>query len=187
MATANYAAASAAVSISDPALKRVLLQHLLDQEQTDLPDELAKFLADLRKRPMQDFLTLTSARTLQVRVYLGDIASSLFHLEAQNDVEALLSYFVMHGASRSLLRRLFSISGHQAAKLARAAGRSFQGRSQRPDPKISDKVHEAWHALHRSMQGASLRNRLHVLHQQFPALKIREIESVLNEFGDALN
>ena len=184
MANANYATAT--VAISDPALKRVLLQHLLDQEQTTLPDDLAGFLSELRQRPMQDFLALTSARTLQVRVYLGGVAPSLQHLEAQNDEETLLAYFVMHGASRGLLRRLFSITVLKASELSKAAGHSTTGRSRRPNFKVCDQIHESWHAIQASMKGAPLRNRLHVLHQQFPALKIREIEAVLNEFGGIL-
>lgn len=182
MANANYATVS--VAISDPVLKRVLLQHLLDQEQTDLPDNLASFLENLRQRPMQDFLALTSARTLQVRIYLGEVVPSLQHLEAQNDEEALLMYFVDHGASRSLLRRLFSVTGARAAELTRAAGLASQGRTRRIAPNVSDQIHEAWYAINKSEPDLPLRARFHVLHRQFQALKIREIEGVLNEFGD---
>ena len=183
MAKTNYAATP--VAISDPNLKRALLQHLLEQEQEAIPGELADFLCELRGRPLQDFLALTSARTLRVSIYLGGVVSSLRHLEAQNDQEALLQYFVNNGASRKMLQRFFSISMEQTARLCRAAGNIGVGRAKMPAESERDRIHAAWHDLQGSMAIAPLRDRMHALHQQFSSHQIRVLEAVLNEFEDA--
>jgi len=179
MANSNYAATP--VAISDPNLKRALLQHLLEQEQEAIPGELADFLCELRGRPLQDFLALTSARTLRVSIYLGGVVSSLQHLEAQNDQEALLSYFVKHGASRKMLQRFFSISGDRAAKLCQGVG--VVGRAKLPPVSERDRIHACWHDLQTSMATAPVRDRMYSLHQQFASHSIRVLEAVLNEFG----
>lgn len=183
MANANYAAAP--VAISDPALKRALLQHLLEQEQTSIPGDLVTFPDELRTRPLQDFLALTNARTLRVSIFLGGVASSLQHLEAQNDQEALLQYFVNNGASRKMLQRFFSISMEQTARLCRAAGNIGVGRAKMPAESERDRIHAAWHDLQDSMAIAPLRERMYALHQQFSSHQIRVLEAVLNEFEDA--
>lgn len=182
MANTNYAAAP--VAISDPALKRALLQHLLEQEQTSIPDDLANFLNELRTRPLRDFLALTNARTLRVSIFLGGVASSLQHLETRNDEEALLQYFVKSGASRKMLQRFFSISAEQAGRLCRAAG-NLGGRPRLPDINERDRIHAAWHRLQEDPSLISLRDRMYALHQQFTSQPLKALEAVLNEFDSS--
>jgi len=180
MAKTNYAAA-VPVAISDPALMRVLLLHLIEQEHSVLPDELAHFLTEVRDRPLGDFLALTSGRTLRVSVLLGGVTPSLRQVDISKDEAAMLQYFAKHGASRALLKRLFSISTDRAIALTKEFGQV--GRARRPKEDLCDQVHLAWHELQQGMGDAPLRNRLYALHQRFTALSIREIESALSEFG----
>ncbi len=180
MAKTNYAAA-VPVAISDPALKRVLLQHLIEQEQSVLPGNLAQFLSEVRERPLQDFLALTNARTLRVSILLGGVEPSLRQVDTSNDEEAMLQYFAKNGASRALLRRLFSVTAERAVELTQEFGQV--GRARRPKEEVCDQVHMAWHELQHGMGEAPLRQRLYALHQRFAALSIRELESALSEFG----
>ncbi|MDH1503378.1 hypothetical protein [Comamonas terrigena] len=180
MAKTNYAAA-VPVAISDPALKRVLLQHLIEQEQSVLPGDLAQFLSEVRERPLQDFLALTNARTLRVSVLLGGVEPSLRQVDTSKDEAAMLQYFARHGASRALLKRLFSVSTERTVELTKGFGQV--GRARRPKADVCDQVHLAWHELQHGMGDAPLRQRLYSLHQRFSELSIRELESALSEFG----
>ncbi len=181
MANTNYATP---VAISDPHLKRALLQHLIEQEDVALPVELAGFLAEIRERSLQDFLALTSARTLRISVSIGNLRPGLRQLDASNRQADLLSYFVQHGASRSMLCEYFSLTPTTARAMRVEAGIHHTGRAQLPPPEIRDRIHATWHQMQQELPSTtSQRERVYALHRQFEGVSIRVLEAVLKESG----
>lgn len=181
MANTNYATP---VAISDPHLKRALLQHLIEQEDVALPVELAGFLAEIRERPMQDFLALTTTRTLRISVSVGNILPGLRQLDASNRQADLLAYFVKQGASRSMLCEYFSLTPTTARAMRAEAGIHHTGRAQLPSPEIRDRIHATWHQMQQDLPSTTpLRERVYALHRQFESVPIRVLEAVLKESG----
>lgn len=173
MVTNDYAAS---IAITDTAIKRQLLWYLMEQGEA-LPSELMAFCDELRRRPLNDFLALTQAKTLRLSLSLANVAQGLMNLDAFNNEAALLQYFVDNGASKRMLHTYFSLSLDKSAKLSQAPA----GKVRLPSVEIRDRIHFAWYRLEKQLPGAAMRDKLYELHQLFPFLTFRVLEAVLQE------
>lgn len=173
MVTNDYAAS---IAITDTAIKRQLLCYLMEQGEA-LPGELATFCDELRRRPLEDFLVLTQAKTLRLSLSLASVAQSLMNLDTFNNEAALLQYFVDNGASKRMLHTYFSLPLDKSAKLSQAPA----GRVRLPSIEMRDRIHLAWYRLEQRLPDAAMRSKLYELHQLFPFLTFRALEAVLQE------
>ncbi|HEU0202283.1 MAG TPA: STY4526/YPO1902 family pathogenicity island replication protein [Burkholderiaceae bacterium] len=103
--------------------------------------------------------------------------------QAAKHASEILEYFIRHGASRRLLRRLFSLSDAEYRSRAMALGLDPCRRGRVPMPAESerDAIGLAWHALTRQ-HAADPRRCYYELHRRFSACSIAALEQVLFQF-----
>jgi len=131
-------------------------------------------LAELRR------LADDGALELVVR-YDGDrVAWSLQAAARRHAEHAMLEYFVRHGASRSLLRKLFRISRAHIDSVRKALRLPpTQGRPKLPHGREREAIVAQWSAL--SETASDARSCYRELHRAFPRYSIAALDAVLRE------
>lgn len=122
----------------------------------------------------------TGSLQLVVRLDADRVAWSAQAAARGQEEQALLKYFVRHGATRTLLRELFGVSRQRVAEIRRAQRlRSAQGRPKLPPRKVRDAIEAAWTRLARAFKDT--RSRLHELHREFPQYSFAALDAVVRE------
>jgi hypothetical protein len=113
--------------------------------------------------------------------YEGDqLAWSLQAAARKRTEQALLEYFMRHGAPRALLRELFTLSRTRIDAVRRALDLTpAQGRPKLPPAREREAVVAAWAGLASTV--ADRRARYHALHRAFPRHSIAALDAVLRE------
>lgn len=131
-------------------------------------------LAELRR------LAEDGALELVVRYDGNRIAWSLQAAARRHAEQALLEYFVRHGAPRLLLRELFRISRAHIDSVRKALRlRSTQGRPKLPHAREREAIVARWSAL--SETALDARTRYREIHRAFPRYSIAALDAVLRE------
>ena len=113
--------------------------------------------------------------------YDGDqVAWSLQAAARKHAEQALLQYFVRHGAPRALLRELFRVS-RERIQAVREDLRlvPVHGRPKLPQVREREAIVTAWSQL--ASTDADARARYHALHRRFPRYSIAALDAVLRE------
>lgn len=122
----------------------------------------------------------TGSLELVVRLDSDRVAWSVHAASRTREQEALLEYFVRHGASRTLLRELFGASRHRVAEIRRAQrARPTQGRPKLPSRKEREAIEATWLRLESAT--ADLRSRYRELHRAFPSHGFAVLAAVVRE------
>ena len=122
----------------------------------------------------------TASLELIVRLDADRVAWSAHAAARGQEEQALLKYFVRHGATRSLLRELFGVSRQRVTEIRRAQRlRSAQGRPKLPPRKVRDAIEAAWTRLARAFKDT--RSRLYELHREFPQYSFATLDAVVRE------
>jgi hypothetical protein len=142
-------------------------------------DALLKRLAQLSLAEIQH-LAEKGALKLVVS-YEGDqLAWSLQTAAHKRAEQALLEYFMRHGAPRALLRELFTLSRARIdAVRQRLRLAPTQGRPKLPPAREREAIVAAWADLASTV--ADRRARYHALHGAFPRHSIAALDAVLRE------
>ena len=124
---------------------------------------------------------LAETGALRVIVSCGrdELSWSLRASARRHAEQALLEYFVRHGAPRTLLRALFTVSRARidaVRKSLRVA--PAPGRPKLPRPREREAIVAAWGKFAGS---ADRRTRYHALHRMFPRYSIATLDLVLRE------
>jgi hypothetical protein len=124
---------------------------------------------------------LAETGALRVVVSCGreELSWSLQASARRHAEQALLEYFVRHGAPRTLLRALFTVSRARidaVRKSLRVA--PAPGRPKLPRPREREAIVAAWAKLEGS---GNRRARYHALHRLFPRYSIATLDLVLRE------
>jgi len=189
-----------ALAVTDPTLKRMLVEHLLQRIEEGGatldhllsagldPDQLDR----LRHTPARDLIQIANMAQLNISAGFGDnsINTCLDRVEAMRRDHFLFEYFVAHGASTEMLMDLFKRSREEVRKM-REVLLPHQplvpsaGRPRLPAEDRRQAIHEDWAQVQRTMVVASKRERYFTLHQKHQDLSIAQLLGVLNEFvGD---
>jgi hypothetical protein len=147
----------------------------------------AELIDQLRHRSTRDLIDVASRmRGLSISFSPIELLQQLGGLDRQRRDDELCEYFVIHGASRQLLRNLFKRSDDEIRRLRESLiGQSSSGRTGMPkDLNVRDEIHKAWHSITRNPQEESIRNWLYELHRQFPEYTIDTLYSTVREFED---
>ncbi len=144
-----------------------------------------KRLSDrLRDLSVGELLRLADAGALEVIVRLerDALAWSLHTAKHKREARARLEYLVRHGASRTLLVRLFGISRQRIDTLRRALQRSpKEGRPRLPQRTEREAIGARWTQLETTTPDP--RERYRTLHGEFPRYSIAALDAVIREFA----
>lgn len=147
----------------------------------------AELIDQLRHRSTRDLIDVASRmRGLSISFSPRELLQQLGGLDRQRRDDELCEYFVIHGAPRQLLKRLFKRSEDEIRRLRESLiGQSSSGRTGMPkDLEVRDEIHRAWHSITVNAQEESLRNWLFELHQKFPSFTIDTLYSTVREFDE---
>lgn len=147
----------------------------------------AELIDQLRHRSTRDLIDVASRmRGLSISFSPRELLQQLGGVDRQRRDDELCEYFVIHGASRQLLKKLFKRSEDEIRRLRDfLIGQSSSGRTGMPkDLNVRDEIHKAWHSITTNPQEESLRNWLYELHKQFPNFTIDTLYSTVKEFDD---
>ncbi len=143
-------------------------------------------LSRLAQLSLTDLHRLAEKGALKLIVcYDGDqFAWSLQASARKHTEQALLEYFLRHGAPRTLLRDLFRISRARIEAMRRSLRLApTQGRPKLPRPREREAIFQAWTEL--ASTGADKRSCYHALHRTFPRCSIAALDAVLREVAPA--
>lgn len=182
-------------NINNPTIKRILLEHVVEQVESGNLDSLLasgfdpELIDDLRKRPMKDFNHAAQLGSLAFHVNFDTQALKrcLWMYDRARRDEMLKEYFVRHGASITLLRSLFTLSKQELQRLRvelDLADKAMSGRPRLPPTSVRDHVHNEWHAICLTFKTEPERERLWRLHQKFPAYSITSLHRCTDEFKE---
>lgn len=180
------------LQVTNPTIKRLLLEDIVEQIDENMDGLLQAgfspaFLDMLRHRPARDLIKLAGLPRLTMRLSIDEreIASYLNQLDLIRRDAELLEYFVKNGASIRLICDFFRMPAEAVRALrAQLLPRDARMHEKLPAPNVRDEIHAHWHRLSKEMATSLPRDRLHALHQAWPALRIDTLCRLLNEFDD---
>lgn len=181
------------IDIKDPTIKRILIEHMVEQIDHGNIDQLlksgfsAELLDNLRHRPSRDFINL--ARTaLDIKFTLSEavLDSGLRLLDMRRSHDMLQEYFIIHGASRRMVCSYFKLSQDEYRGLREVLrpGESSGGRTPMPPEHVRDQIHAAWHEIQRDKASEPCRVRVYELHKRFSDLRISVLQQTIAEFSE---
>ena len=144
----------------------------------------ARLLERLKRLSLVELKRAAAAGSLEliVRLDADRVAWSAQAAARGQEEQALLKYFVRHGATRTLLRELFGASRQRVAEVRQAQRiRSAQGRPKLPARKVREAIEAAWARLARAT--TDTRARFHELHREFPQYSFAALDAVVRESG----
>jgi hypothetical protein len=172
------------IPLTDSTVRLALLHHLA----ADFPISLieaptgrastARVLRSLGPLSAADLKRLSAMNDLRIRVDLDheSLDAGLRLLQRINEARELEAYFVRHGASAPLIRRLFKTRREEVYRRRRESDtRIPKGTPSLPIYEIRQRVPRRWLAL----DDLPLRERYRQLHQEFPSYPIRVLERIV--------
>lgn len=114
-----------------------------------------------------------------VSVDADRLKAGLRALALTNEARAQEAYFLRHGASWTMMKRLFKVRHKLTLQRRRELGvRRPAGRLSLPNPATRERIWKAWAAI----GDPNPRTRYYQLHQAFPDLSLEVLETVVSEF-----
>ena len=177
-------------AIVTPAARVMLVAMLFSLARGEPTDERAadaegpadeRLFRRLAALSLAELERLAETGALRVVVSCGkdELSWSLQASARRRAEQALLEYFVRHGAPRTLLRALFTVSRVRIEALRKSLRVvPAAGRPKLPRPREREAIVVAWEELAAS---ADRRARYHALHRAFPRYSIATLDLVLRE------
>lgn len=147
----------------------------------------AELLDQLRNRSTRDLWNISNrASGFTVLLSPKELLNHINGIDRQRRDDELCEYFVMHGASRQLLIKLFKRSSDEIRRLREMlVGRGTVGRTGLPKSlRVRDEIHHTWYSIIKNRPNESLRTWLYELHQRYPEYTIETLHSTIKEFED---
>ncbi|WP_287919369.1 STY4526/YPO1902 family pathogenicity island replication protein [Comamonas sp.] len=148
----------------------------------------AELIDQLRHRTTRDLINLSSRSSgFVVNFYPRELLTHLNGIDRQRRDDEMCEYFVIHGASRQLLCKLFKRTGDEIRRLREIlVGRGSVGRTVLPKSHhVRDEIHRTWDSIQKASPDQSFRVWLYELHQKYPNYSIETLYSTLKEFEDS--
>lgn len=182
--------------ITDATIKRLILEHLVEQLDADgasldamLTAGIDPELLDLlRRRGARDFIQAAGMDQLEIHAGFDNqtVIGCFRRIDSVRRDTELREYFVRHGAPMSMLQELFKLTRDDARRLREllVPHDAHVGAPKLPAVAERQAVHEAWATLTRSPEATTQRERLYELHKRFPGHTIAALWATVNEFND---
>jgi len=170
--------------VADAHLRLILLNHVAagaDSEALRAAGIEAELLEHLKGLSAADLHRLAAMREPIFAVTLDAkrLRAGLRALALSNEVKAQETYFIRHGASWSLMKRLFKVRHKLTLQRRRELGICRRsGRLQLPDMATRERIWRVWAAI----TDTDPRARYYQLHQSFRDLSLEVLEIVVAEF-----
>lgn len=176
------------LALNDANVRLILLSHIAVRLGGDDAEELraaagieSDLLERLRGLSAADLHRLAAMREPMFAVSLDAtrLKAGLRALALSNEAKAQEAYFFRHGASWTMMKRLFKVRHKLTLQRRRALGlRRPPGRLTLPDFATRERIGAVWFAI----KDADPRARYYQLHQSFPHLSLEVLEIVVIEF-----
>lgn len=173
--------------LHDPHVRLTLLNHIAvrlnggDCEVLRAAGIENELLERLGRLSAADLHRLAAMREpmFAVSVDADRLKAGLRALALTNEARAQETYFLRHGASWTMMKRLFKVRHKLTLQRRRELGlRRPPGRLPLPDPATRERIWKAWAAI----GDTNPRTRYYQLHQAFPDLSLEVLETVVSEF-----
>jgi len=183
-------------SITDPTLKRLILEHLVErmEEGPQALDELLRAGVDpllldvLRQRPARDFVNAAKVEQLVITANFDGraVIASFGRLDAIKRDSEMREYFVINGAPPELLSQLFKLSVEEIRTLRSLLlpEGTQSGRPKFPPVALRERIHNDWARLAKEQPATQVRERLYQLHLLHRSWSIQSLWCTLNEFEE---
>jgi len=174
--------------VLDPRLRLEILVHLAHRSNppraggSRRPEREAEPLTELSQLSTDDLGRLARMRELAIAVTVdaGGLSAGLRSLAVANELKALETYFIRHGATLQMMRSLFKVRTKLTIARRRELGVRYHfGRPLLPQAATCEAIHAAWSAI----DGASPRMRYYRLHQAFPQYTLATLAAVVQKLG----
>lgn len=175
------------LSLEDAQVRLIVLNHIAvrlsgtDAEALRAAGIENELLERLRALSAADLHRLANMREpmFAVTVDAARLKAGLRALALSNEAKALETYFIRHGASWQMMKRLFKVRHKLTLQRRRDLGiRRRAGRLQLPDFPTRERIWRIWPAI----DALDPRARYYQLHQSFPDLSLEALETVVAEF-----
>jgi len=175
-------------ALEDPQIRLAVIGTLsveaerLGPKGLNLPGLSAEKIERLGRLTASEIRVLATHRGLPIKVVVDgyQLAETLGAVARNRQLRDLETYFVQHGASCSLMHRLFSMSRKMTHRRRSELGTSIPaGRYHLPRPRTREQICIAWDKL----PPEPLSKRYFRLHQLFPEFSIAALEATVNEKG----
>lgn len=173
--------------LQDAHVRLILLNHIAvrvngsDSEILRAAGIEAELLEHLRRLSAADLHRLAAMREpmFAVSVDANQLRAGLRVLALTNEARAQEAYFMRHGASWTMMKKLFKVRHKLTLQRRRELGICRPpGRLTLPDAPTRERIWRAWAAI----QDADPRARYYQLHQSFRDLSLEVLEIVVAEF-----
>jgi hypothetical protein len=173
--------------LHDAHVRLALLNHIAvrlggdDAEALRVAGIETELLEHLRRLSAADLHRLAAMREpmFAVSVDAERLRAGLRALALTNEAKAQETYFIRHGASWTMMKRLFKVRHKLTLQRRRELGvRRPPGRLTLPDAATRERIWRAWAAI----EDPSPRARYYRLHQAFRDLSLEVLETVVSEF-----
>ena len=169
----------------DAQLRLLLLNHIAvrgtDSEELRAAGMQAELLEHLKGLSAADLHRLANMREpmFAITVDANKLKAGLRALALGNEAKAQETYFIRHGASWSLMKKLFKVRHKLTLQRRRELGiRRLSGRLQLPNMATRERIWCVWAAITET----DPRARYYQLHQSFHDLSLEVLEVVVAEF-----
>jgi hypothetical protein len=183
------------LNIKDAAIRVLIIESLLDQADNNTASLLSQgidseWVENLRSLSSRDALRVSHFQNVTMEVTLNEKQLSHAFAQAADErrVRHLKEYFVRHGASVSMICKMFKMSSKEA-KAAKHLLLSEQrlGRPPMPNPYEREDIHESWDKIVKASPTSPVREQLFSLHNIFPSHTLATLWLVINEFEPYTN
>ena len=173
--------------LHDAHVRLVLLSHIAVQGNAGDPEILRaagienELLEHLRRLSAPDLHRLAAMREpmFAVSVDADRLKAGLRALALTNEAKAQETYFIRHGASWSMMKKLFKVRHKLTLQRRRELGvRRLPGRLTLPRAATRERIWRFWNA----MTDTDPRTRYYQLHQAFRDFSLEALETVVCEF-----
>ena len=171
----------------DAQLRLILLNHIAvrlnggDSEELRAVGIETELLEHLRGLSAADLHRLATMREPMIAVSIdaNRLRAGLRALALTNEAKAQEAYFIRHGASWTMMKRLFKVRHKLTLQRRRELGIPRPaGRLTLPDSATRERIWRAWAAI----ENTDPRARYYQLHQSFRDLSLEVLEIVVCEF-----
>ena len=173
--------------LHDAQVRLILLNHIAvrlsgsDSEAlraAGIENELLEHLRGLSAADLHRLATMREPMFV-VTIDANKLKAGLRALALTNEARAQEAYFLRHGASWTMMKRLFKVRHKLTLQRRRELGvRRPPGRLPLPNPATRERIWKAWAAI----GDTNPRTRYYQLHQAFSDLSLEVLETVVSEF-----
>ena len=182
------------IEIRDQQLRLLVLAHLIrelqrsaDESRPAPPGLTEEQFAELRALSTDDLVRLSEMQEPRVAVQIdaGSFEHGLRQVGYISKRSRQIEHFIRHGATSSMLTKLFKISSSDVTLKRRLFSGTHEKlrRPAMPSPAVREAIQKRWWEIRRGKEGDPVRpEEYEALHEDWPALTYATLWAVVHEF-----